>query len=196
LVVIAIIAILAVLLSPVIGSAMESSQKAKCTSNLRQIEIAVRLYANDHGGKIINLRVLPGGGGDYWPSILSRAGLMPAADMPIGQFHPAYSRPTTGKLVKPEDRKISWVPWKYRMNLRLAVVQLDPSASQVSFLALQFPARTSLAVDGPTAIGTQGVAPWYPKPSDILTAGIYRGKMNVLFWRWSCGGDRAAEECQ
>jgi prepilin-type N-terminal cleavage/methylation domain-containing protein/prepilin-type processing-associated H-X9-DG protein len=50
LVVIAIIAILAAMLLPALASARERGNKAGCLSNLRQIGLAVRLYANDHDG--------------------------------------------------------------------------------------------------------------------------------------------------
>ena len=52
LVVIAIVAILASLLLPALASANGAGKKAACLSNLRQIGIAVQMYANDHDGMI------------------------------------------------------------------------------------------------------------------------------------------------
>jgi prepilin-type N-terminal cleavage/methylation domain-containing protein/prepilin-type processing-associated H-X9-DG protein len=48
LVVIAIIAVLAALLLPTLGRAKESARSTQCLSQLRQIGLAVRLYADDH----------------------------------------------------------------------------------------------------------------------------------------------------
>jgi prepilin-type N-terminal cleavage/methylation domain-containing protein/prepilin-type processing-associated H-X9-DG protein len=52
LVVIAIIAILAGLLLPALALARQAGRKAACISNLRQIGIAIHLYAQDNGGRI------------------------------------------------------------------------------------------------------------------------------------------------
>lgn len=49
LVVIAIIAALAALLLPALQRARESSRRAYCSNNLRQLYLANTLYANDHG---------------------------------------------------------------------------------------------------------------------------------------------------
>jgi prepilin-type N-terminal cleavage/methylation domain-containing protein len=50
LVVIAIISILASILFPVFAQAREAARKAQCTSNVRQLGMALSLYASDHDG--------------------------------------------------------------------------------------------------------------------------------------------------
>jgi prepilin-type N-terminal cleavage/methylation domain-containing protein len=49
LVVIAIIAILAALLLPVLGKAKGAAKKTACINNLGQINLALRMYVDDHG---------------------------------------------------------------------------------------------------------------------------------------------------
>lgn len=50
LVVIAIIALLAALLLPALARTKEKGRQAACLSNLRQVGLALQMYAEDHGG--------------------------------------------------------------------------------------------------------------------------------------------------
>jgi prepilin-type N-terminal cleavage/methylation domain-containing protein/prepilin-type processing-associated H-X9-DG protein len=52
LVVIAIIAILAALSLPVLSAAKEKGYRVQCLNNLKQLGVAVQMYADDHGGQL------------------------------------------------------------------------------------------------------------------------------------------------
>jgi prepilin-type N-terminal cleavage/methylation domain-containing protein len=60
LVVIGVISILAGLLLPALAVAKGKAQSTRCLSNLRQIGIAVRFYADDHRGRLPSARALGG----------------------------------------------------------------------------------------------------------------------------------------
>ncbi len=52
LVVIAVIAILAAMLLPALGKASAKAQQVKCASNLQQVHLGFRMYADDFGGRL------------------------------------------------------------------------------------------------------------------------------------------------
>ena len=54
LVVIAIIAILAALLLPVLSRVKESGRRVGCANNLRQLNLACKMYSSENGGELVS----------------------------------------------------------------------------------------------------------------------------------------------
>lgn len=61
---IAVIAILAGIIFPVVSSVKEKGNQATCLSNLRQLGAAMRMYADDNSGCFPAARVVEGGDGN------------------------------------------------------------------------------------------------------------------------------------
>src|SRR5258708_17920709 len=61
-VVIAIIATLAAILFPVFAQARESARSISCLSNMKQMGLAVRMYADDYDETFPNIRLYEGTG--------------------------------------------------------------------------------------------------------------------------------------
>jgi prepilin-type N-terminal cleavage/methylation domain-containing protein len=81
LVVIAIISILASLLTPALAVAKERARGVSCLSNLRQMGLAVAMYAGDHNDSLVPAEYNVKKGSDFqdgWPTILCKGGYISA----------------------------------------------------------------------------------------------------------------------
>jgi prepilin-type N-terminal cleavage/methylation domain-containing protein/prepilin-type processing-associated H-X9-DG protein len=107
LVVIAIIAILAAMLLPALARAKDSARGSQCLSQMRQISLAVRLYADDHQ--------------DEFPRSQHSAfanGQLPwgrAVAPELGQTEQTWTNLLNGVYHCPADRRTK--PWSYGQNV-------------------------------------------------------------------------------
>ena len=93
LVVIAVIAILAAMLLPALSVAKARGKRAVCLSNLRQIGVAIRVYADDHEGRIPF--------GPVAPPFTSPASLYPSTGAPTSLLSLREGQPVgLGLLLK------------------------------------------------------------------------------------------------
>jgi len=100
LVVIAIIAILAAMLLPVLSKAREKARRAVCASNLKQIWLAMKMYADDWGG------FFPTRNNTYYASAYSITmlfGRYYLESAPYRKIGPSYLK-DTGVLICPASR--------------------------------------------------------------------------------------------
>ncbi len=138
LVVIAIIAILAALLLPALSSAKQRAWSAKCLSNLRQIGLGMRMFADD------NSELFPESGGDiYWGAIdpgTQKASWMQQVFLCVGNTN-VYNCPANAQL--PADMQ---GPFNYFNGTRAAYVVAD-DAAPVKSSAIQYPAAYVLSGD-------------------------------------------------
>lgn len=81
LVVIAVVAVLAAILLPALAAAKERTRSIVCINNLKQIGIAIAMYAHDHEDYLLPAEVHPGSGGPYqegWAATLVLDNYLPA----------------------------------------------------------------------------------------------------------------------
>ena len=138
LVVIAIIAILAALLLPALSTAKQKAWKVNCISNLRQLGLGLKMFADDNTG------LFPESGGNvYWGAIDSstgKPGWMEQIVSYVGRTN-LYSCP--GNVQLPVTMR---GPFNYFNGARAAFVLVNKEAS-VKDTAISFPSVHVLSGD-------------------------------------------------
>jgi prepilin-type N-terminal cleavage/methylation domain-containing protein/prepilin-type processing-associated H-X9-DG protein len=138
LVVIAIIAILAAMLLPALAAAKQKAWKISCTSNLHQIGLAMKMFADD------NNELYPESGGDiYWGTIdagTQKAGWMEQIISYAGTTN-IYNCP--GNVQLPPDMR---GPFNYFNGCRAAYI-VNADDSPVNNTAIRFPSAYVLSGD-------------------------------------------------
>lgn len=138
LVVIAIIAILAALLLPALSKAKQRAWSARCQSNLRQIGLGMRMFADDNGA------LYPESGGDiYWGATdpnTQKASWMEQIYSSVGNTN-VYNCPGNAQL--PEDLQ---GPYNYFNGVRAAYIVAGDFAA-VNNTSILFPSAYVLSGD-------------------------------------------------
>jgi len=140
LVVIAVIAILAALLLPALTLAKEKARVTSCLNNLRQIGIAITLYAHDHEDELVPVELDKRNGAQFqegWPTLLVKA------NCAVGEWAPTfYSMPDRPSIFRCPDG-------------RPEVYTLGPSSREDPEGARAWPFASE------TAKGTRYIHCWY-----------------------------------
>lgn len=140
LVVIAVIAILAALLLPALSMAKAKARSTVCLNNLRQIGIAITLYAHDHEDELVPVELDVRNGAKFqegWPTLLVKS------DCVVAEWAPTfYTLPASHSIFRCPDG-------------RPEVYTLGPTSRDDPEGAMAWPYASE------TAKGTRYIHCWY-----------------------------------
>ncbi len=200
--VVAIIGVLAALLMPAFASARESARKAACSSNLRQIGLAMWMYMDDFGGRLPDRRdlksSLPGGYRPWsgWPPSDPRCGW--AADLLepwVSRAHIWSCSAVKGRMATlPQVRQLTTGGpdtryWMWRFDRRDDPVALDNvwgKTPDEAVADLRAAANPLIGIpEGPSQVEL-AVDPYFPRmapviPPDVRGLAVHFGGRNRLF---------------
>jgi len=110
----AVIGILTALLLPALAEAKQRARVVQCVNNLRQIGVVVRLYADDHGGRLPRARARPA---SQVPSAAALPELAEVLRAHSGSGFELFQCPADPDRARDEQR--SSYEWNERLNARL-----------------------------------------------------------------------------
>jgi len=148
LVVIGIIAVLVAILLPALNKARENANRVACASNMKQLETAWMMYANDYEGQLVDAGtdnawswVQPGGGtapiteGTLYPYV-NTVGVYRCPSDPVGRAR-SYS---INWYTNGQNKTLPW-PGTQTVDLKVAMslAQIPESANTLVFVEEQDP---------------------------------------------------------
>lgn len=181
LVVIAVIGILAGLLLPALSTAKGNARKTTCANNLKQIDTAIRLYADDCSDSLPVLpdpNPFPNGVGAYYKQLIKGY---------LGLTGPAS--PTEKVFICPSDQVISTQIGHAYTSYTFNGYEVGPGAlpriTGQKLGAIKLPAKAVLAGEWPAFFGGAwhpAIAPNHPDAQNIL--GFVDGHVTFakIFW--------------
>jgi prepilin-type N-terminal cleavage/methylation domain-containing protein len=186
LVVIAIIAILAGLLLPALSRAKENGRQTSCAGNLRQINLAIRLYASDYADSLPVLPIpdpYPNGVGAYYKQLVK--GYLGLTGPPL---------PNEKVFICPSDRiictQLGHAYTSYTFNGYEVGPNAIPRITGQKLGAIKNSSKAVLAGEWPAFFGGSwhlSIAPNHPDAPNVLT--FVDGHVNFVKIYWDSVAD-------
>ncbi len=146
LIVVAILGILSAILLPVFNSARETARSATCSSNLKQLGLAINQYVQDSGGFYPHIIGLTPADGCTWSArifpYLKSAQVLKCPSFSRGEF-----REGCPPSEKANDGSIYYNTWRGSYDLAVALDARN-SAGMVSQVRMRYPSQRILSFDG------------------------------------------------
>ena len=181
LVTIAVIGILAALLLPALGHAKEKGRETACLNNLRQVNLAIRLYTEDSADRLPELPLLnpyPNGVGAYYKQLVKGY---------LGLTGPAA--PGEKVFICPSDRIISKQIGHAFTSYTFNGYEVGPGAiariTGKRLASIKGPSQAVLVGEWPAFFGGSWhpvIAQDYPNAKDLLSFVDGHARLTKIYW--------------